>query len=481
VITASKKRFLRGWEFDSEIENGESTWTWAYEILKQFEFLNGATGADIKETVISFTTRRIQEMRAAVYLTKHATPEDLVDTKVPKDCAQGHSGDRDWEELWIGTIRMPKRHQNEHKDRYRRAMEILFERPLRSQEQRRPTQWMWEVSRWVDPELDEHLRNHLGKQFAEILRGTDHRSEVARDLIDLKNFVILADPTKRIDRFDTGRFVMGGRQWDNTMVDKVPVELSKFGMCKYTLSNVQYSLFDDNFLETEQTWWFEVEYRGRFATWAGEVPKEILEAWHRRLEDFKDPLQPAVFLSWYDSYWYAEFVNRGLVGTSLERSGWKVLLPTEAQWEYGARAGGQEDYFRGKGWFKGSNVTEKNLSKYAHFGQPLGSGKPLSVRNRVKKANAWGMEMILGNAWQWVYDRYQGRLQGGKDPVEHDNDYGGAGRRRVLRGGCWDFDTTRCRSAYRRRKDPTIRSPAGSLRLALSSSGVYGLGQGETE
>jgi formylglycine-generating enzyme required for sulfatase activity len=322
--------------------------------------------------------------------------------------------------------------------------------------------------------LDEHLRNHLGSQFAEILRGTDRRSEVARDLIDLKNFVILADPAKKIDDCDTGRFDMGGRQWDDTMVDKVPVELSKFGMCKYTLSNEQYWLFDDNFLETEQTWLFESEYRGRFAPSSGEDPKEILKAWHRRLEDFKAPVQPAVFVSWYDSYWYAEFVNRGLAGTSLERSGWKVLLPTEAQWEYGARAGGQADYFRNK---KGRDVTAKSLGQYAHFDQPSDSGKPLSVRDHGKKPNAWDVEMILGNALKWVYDGYQDGLQGGKDPVEHDDDYGGAGRLRVIRGGGWRHDATHCRSANRRGNAPTARDPNDSLRLALSSSGVYGLVQ----
>jgi formylglycine-generating enzyme required for sulfatase activity len=323
--------------------------------------------------------------------------------------------------------------------------------------------------------LDEHLRNHLGKQFAEILCGTDRRSEVARDLIDLKNFVIMADPAKQIDRFDTGRFDMGGRQWDDTMVDKVPVELSKFGMCKYTLSNEQYWLFDDNFVETEQTWLFESEYRARFAPSEGEDPKEILKAWHRRLEDFKASDQPAVFLSWYDSYWYAEFVNRGLVGTILEKAGWKVLMPTEAQWEYGARAGGQGDYFRGE---EGGAITAESLGQYAQFDQPLDLGKPLSVRDHGKKPNAWKLEMILGNTFHWGYDGYQDGLHGGKDPVEHNDDYGDLGRQRVIRGGSWYDDASGCRSAGRGRGDPTFRNPILSLRLALSSSGVYGLGQG---
>jgi formylglycine-generating enzyme required for sulfatase activity len=119
------------------------------------------------------------------------------------------------------------------------------------------------------------------------------------------------------------------------------------------------------------------------------------------------------------------------------------------------------------------------LGQYVHFGQPLDSGKPLSVRNHDKKANAWDMEMISGNTFHWVYDGYQDGLQGGKDPVEHNDDYGEAGRQRVFRGGGWLDVATGCGSANRSRDDPTNRDPSNSLRLALSSSGVYGFVQGE--
>jgi formylglycine-generating enzyme required for sulfatase activity len=87
------------------------------------------------------------------------------------------------------------------------------------------------------------------------------------------------------------------------------------------------------------------------------------------------------------------------------------------------------------------------------------------------------MEMISGNAWQWLYDGYQDGLRGGEDPVEHNDDNGETGRRRVIRGGSWSGDATICLSANRNRNDPTNRNPDSSLRLALSSSGVYGLVQ----
>jgi formylglycine-generating enzyme required for sulfatase activity len=91
------------------------------------------------------------------------------------------------------------------------------------------------------------------------------------------------------------------------------------------------------------------------------------------------------------------------------------------------------------------------------------------------------MEMISGNAWQWLYDGYRDGLRGGEDPVEHNDDYGEAGRLRVFRGGGWNGGATDCRSAIRNGNVPANRGPDDSLRLALSSSGVYGLVQGETE
>jgi formylglycine-generating enzyme required for sulfatase activity len=517
VLKCAKERFVRSKVAFQEIEPSQ-VWTWAVDIIDHFMSYGGALGAQKGDRVLSFTTRRIQEMRAALFMTQYAAPQELRNENDWLSSARGHSGDTNWKELWLAAIWMPIEDDSVGSkgvdvQQYAKVMEILYERPYiwrqsdnpnAPRAQRRPTELMWECDRWIkqliplgfkslisdfgqnqrspndfeitSKRLDEHLRNHLGNQFAEILRGTDRSSEVARDLIDLNNFVIMADPAKRIDEYDTGWFEMGGRQWDDTMLDKVPVELSKFGMCKYTLSNEQYRLFDDNFLETEQTWLFEIEYRSKFAPSEGNGPEDDLKAWHARLEDFKAPVQPAVFVSWYDSYWYAEFVNRGLDGTSLDRADWKVLLPTEAQWEYGARAGGQGDYFRGE---EGGAVTAESLGRYAHFDQPLDFGKPLSVRDHGKKPNAWKLEMILGNTFQWGYDGYQDGLQGGKDPVEHNDDYGDLGRLRVIRGGCWIYVATLCRSAFRGRDVPTFRCPDFSLRLALSSSGVYGLVQEE--
>ena len=504
VLKCAKERFLRSKVAFLGLVPGE-VWTWAVDIMDHFMSYGGALGAQKGDRVLSFTTRRIQEMRAALFMTQYAHPTDLRNEEHWLSSARGHSGDANWQELWLAAIRMPIEDASMGSkgvdvQQYARVMEVLFERPYickQSDEpnapraQRRPTELMWECDRWIKrsiqigfkslisdfeetkrspndfktrvKRLDIHLRDHLGKQFAEILRGTNKRSEVARDLIDLKNFVILADPDKPIDKFDTGRFEKGIRK-------KVSVELSKFGLCKCTLSNEQYWLFDDNYFASEQTWLFERDYRSRFAPSASDAPEDILKAWYGRLEDFKGPHQPAVFVSWYDSYWYSEFVNGGVWDSKLGRRGWRVQLPTEAQWEYGARAGGKRNYFRGKGLLRNSEVTETDFDRYAHFDQRLETGKTFPVRGDGKLPNAWGLKMILGNASQWVYDVYEEDLPSGVDPVRHEPLLS-EGSGRVLRGGAWHRYSD-CGSALRRWNSPDSRSNDLGFRLALSSSGI---------
>jgi formylglycine-generating enzyme required for sulfatase activity len=92
-------------------------------------------------------------------------------------------------------------------------------------------------------------------------------------------------------------------------------------------------------------------------------------------------------------------------------------LPTEAEWEYAARAGTEDD-------FQGAKRQEvawyQNNSKWSTH--PVGKLKP----------NAWGIHDMLGNVWEWVQDWYNERVQpaGPKGPSK--------GKAHVLRGGAFN-------------------------------------------
>ena len=118
-------------------------------------------------------------------------------------------------------------------------------------------------------------------------------------------------------------------------------------------------------------------------------------------------------------------------------------LPTEAEWEYAARAGTQTDNPWGNGvdgdylWYAGN--SGRRLS-------PVGQKKP----------NAWGLYDMMGNVWEWVADWYSDDYYK-TSPV--DNPKGPRARQswRVIRGGSWvdEEDVIRVTVRYRGMSDPT--------------------------
>ena len=109
-------------------------------------------------------------------------------------------------------------------------------------------------------------------------------------------------------------------------------------------------------------------------------------------------------------------------------------LPTEAEWEYAARAGSQTP------WSFGDD--EKMIGEYAWYLE--NSGKTLHPVG-IKRPNAWGLHDMHGNAYEWVADWY------GTYPAAAQADPTGpaAGEYRVLRGGSWMVKATNLRSAAR--------------------------------
>jgi hypothetical protein len=397
-----KKRFIEGGD-----EVSGASWKWVKKFLDQYEFNGGASQADLGSESLVFRNVRIQEFHLGRYLVDFASPTDLRGEgknrpkQISKRVKRAQSvieclGLESWENTWRSAIKMPvlERGKNHGVNRksYERGLRLLFERPTKTN-QRRPTELMWEAEQWVKQrhaEMGAKFRTHLRSQFLAIVNGPDSKEkEIARDLVDLNNFVVLADPKDRRDEFDTGEFKR--RAWFGDPECKVC--LSPYYLCKYAVSNEQYWLFDNNWVGREGYW---------------------------RTVGLNQSLQPAVFVRWYDAYWYCEFVE---IGSKKLR----VVLPTEAQWEYGARSGSTGYYFRNR---VGKEVTEQDLTDYAHFGQGLINNLPLPVKGHGKHPNAWGLEMMAANVSEWCSDFIDNYP---RDPV---TDPAGplTGSHRVIRG-----------------------------------------------
>ncbi len=111
-------------------------------------------------------------------------------------------------------------------------------------------------------------------------------------------------------------------------------------------------------------------------------------------------------------------------------------LPTEAEWEYGCRAGST-----GR-WSFGDD--EGALGEYAWFG---GNWGPEAHEVATKKPNPWGLHDMHGNVWEWCWDAH-GKY--GAESVEDPRGTGvTSGALRVLRGGAFDDEPRVLRSAVR--------------------------------
>ena len=148
---------------------------------------------------------------------------------------------------------------------------------------------------------------------------------------------------------------------------------------------------------------------------------------------------------------------QAFIGRLNARSGGeRYRLPTEAEWEYAARAGTTTDTYAGD--LTNPRGNNPVLNGIAWYRQNSGSRThPVGQ----KAPNGFGLHDMLGNVWEWVGDWY-GDYPGGTvtDPAGP-----GSGSDGGVRGGCWRSFARTCRSAIRSRNSPGHRSSGLGFRL----------------
>jgi formylglycine-generating enzyme required for sulfatase activity len=132
-------------------------------------------------------------------------------------------------------------------------------------------------------------------------------------------------------------------------------------------------------------------------------------------------------VSWEEAQAFINKLN-AMEGVKLYR------LPTEAEWEYAARAGSTTIYSFGN--------DSKQLGDYAWY---RGNAERHSHPVGQKKPNAWGLYDMLGNVWEWVQD-WDGKYPAGPvtDPKGPES-----GTYRMRRGCAWNNEANVCRVANR--------------------------------
>jgi sulfatase modifying factor 1 len=177
---------------------------------------------------------------------------------------------------------------------------------------------------------------------------------------------------------------------------------------------------------------------------------------------------PVVNITYADALAFAEWLS--------QREGRRYRLPTEAEWEYAARAGTHTRYHSGDdpasllkvanvfdaasavNWVRWKDMALTGSDGYA-FTSPVGSFAP----------NAWGLFDMHGNAWEWVSD-WHGDDYYAKSPAV-DPQGPASGDVRVRRGGSWHTWPFYARASYRNYNAESSRYTLLGFRLVREIAG----------
>lgn len=154
--------------------------------------------------------------------------------------------------------------------------------------------------------------------------------------------------------------------------------------------------------------------------------------------------RPVINVSWNDAKAYTSWLS--------QKTGKTYRLPTEAEWEYVARAGTTTRYSFGD--------STSSLSDYAWYYE---NSNHKTHKVGEKKPNPWGLYDIHGNVWEWCEDWYTDSYKNTpRDGSENDS---GSQKEKVLRGASLDYNANGLRSANRFGGDPTFAYYGNGFRV----------------
>jgi formylglycine-generating enzyme required for sulfatase activity len=161
------------------------------------------------------------------------------------------------------------------------------------------------------------------------------------------------------------------------------------------------------------------------------------------------PSAPMRDVSWEDAQQYVKWLS--LI------SGQAYRLPTEAEWEFGARGGTTTPY-----WWGQQMATGKANCK--ECGQPWSSDRPANAGSFPP--NPYGLHDTSGSVWEWVADCWHNNF---KDAPSDGSAWEEPGCRvRVIRGGSWREGAPYMVSSTRFRYDASVRQSQNGFRVARS-------------
>jgi formylglycine-generating enzyme required for sulfatase activity len=190
----------------------------------------------------------------------------------------------------------------------------------------------------------------------------------------------------------------------------------------------------------------ERDGKGGYGLIDGQWAQDPRFVWNQDLGFEQADDHPVVNVSWNDVTAFCAWLS--------EKEGSQSQLPTEAQWEYACRAGTTTTWYSGddEGELEAHAWFSSNAERKSH---PVGQKSP----------NAWGLDDMHGNVWEWCQD-WWGDSYYATSPMD-DPPGATGGSPRVYRGGGWDYDPSRGRASYRAWDAPGCRAVHHGFRLAM--------------
>ena len=244
-------------------------------------------------------------------------------------------------------------------------------------------------------------------------------------------------------RIEAGSFTMGDRSGQYRRA--LPTRTVTVGAFAMGVHEVTYAEFD------------------RFSAATGRQP-----AMRRTRDGYSVDAYPVTHVSWDDAVAYANWLS--------EETGRRYRLPTEAEWEYAARAGTDTRYSFGdddhdichwgnvadQAWADAAKRRNPNEDTRIAVACSDGEAGPAPAESYA--ANPFGVKNMHGNVWEWVADCYRDDYQGSPiDGTAWDSDGCPA---RVVRGRAANSPARHVRSAHREPQPPHQRLPSIGFRLA---------------
>ena len=150
--------------------------------------------------------------------------------------------------------------------------------------------------------------------------------------------------------------------------------------------------------------------------------------------------KPMVCASWNDAQKYIGLLNA-------KKDGFKYRLPTEAEWEYAARAGAKSEYIedlREVAWYAGNSDDTSHVVA-------------------TKQPNAFGLYDMLGNVAEWVNDWYEAKYYEQSPKANPPGPK--TGIKKTLRAGSWNHGVGACNYTWRFSEVPNFRNTYYGFRL----------------